>query len=279
MAELGDSSLKTYRYLRLTVVGLALLLAASLIIQIAQTGSGLLDSVSAYYYTPVRGIFVGSLIGIGACLIAIKGRPGAEDTMLNAAGMLAPLVALVPTPEVGSCGTAACIPAEFVPGVQNNVGALLIVGVFGLIAGGFTAWPQGWSCRLGFLLAAVIWTLVALWFLLWRKNFLSLGHYLSAIGLFLLIAAVAWINARRAPAHMAPAGLSGRTYGRLYRAVAAVMAVAVVVAVVLQVLQRAGTGLHGAWLFVIEAVLIVAFVVFWLAQTVQYWRDGIPEGA
>ncbi len=277
MAALGESTLRTYRYLRLTVVGLALLLGISLILQIVGPAGALLDSISAYYYTPVRSIFVGALIGIGAALIAITGRPGAENSMLNAVGMLAPLVALVPTPVAGSCGI--CIPAEFVPGVQNNVAALLIVGVFGLAAAGVTVWPAGWSARLGLGLAILLWAAVVLWFLLWRNSFLSLAHYVCGIGLFLLMAAVAWINARRAPEHVAPPVFSGRTFGRIYRVVAAVMAVAVVVAVVLLVLQRADTGLHGPWLFVVEAVLIVAFAVFWLGQTVQYWRDGIPEGA
>ena len=98
---------------------------------------GILASISAYYYTPVRGVFVGSLVAVGLGLVAIKGREGWEDSMLNLAGMLAPLVALVPTPiSVPVAGFEVerrTVPAELVPAVENNVAALLVLGVVGLV--------------------------------------------------------------------------------------------------------------------------------------------------
>src|SRR5205085_6408417 len=57
-----------------------------------------LGSISAYYYTPVRGMFAGALLAIGACLVCIRGSTTVEDILLNVAGMLAPVVALIPTP-------------------------------------------------------------------------------------------------------------------------------------------------------------------------------------
>lgn len=59
---------------------------------------GSLGSINAYYYTPVRGMFAGALLGIGVCLVCIRGSTTVEDVLLNAAGMLAPVVALIPTP-------------------------------------------------------------------------------------------------------------------------------------------------------------------------------------
>ncbi|MDP8988060.1 MAG: hypothetical protein M3N11_06900, partial [Actinomycetota bacterium] len=60
-------------------------------------------SISAYYYTPVRGIFVGAIIAVGFSLIVIKGRGMLEDTALNFAGIFAPIVAVAPTTNVGNC--------------------------------------------------------------------------------------------------------------------------------------------------------------------------------
>ena len=57
----------------------------------------LLGSVSAYYYTPAQAFFVGGLIGLGACMIALKGTNPVEDVFLNLGGVFAVIVALVPT--------------------------------------------------------------------------------------------------------------------------------------------------------------------------------------
>jgi hypothetical protein len=54
-------------------------------------------SISAYYGGPVRDVFVGVLIAVGACLVAYRGATPLEDFALNAAGFYALFVALVPT--------------------------------------------------------------------------------------------------------------------------------------------------------------------------------------
>ena len=72
--------LKSYRYLRLVMVGLVVLLAASVLIELQQTGFGCWrTSISSYYWTPVRGVFVGALVAIGTCLIVLKGNTPVED--------------------------------------------------------------------------------------------------------------------------------------------------------------------------------------------------------
>src|SRR3954452_4355983 len=104
------------------MVGLTLFLAASLVIELTLGDGEWLDSISSYFYTPVRGVFVGTLNAMSVCLIAIKGRDRPrEDLMLNLAGMCAPVVALCPTPleDSDACGGAAsCVPASYVPGVE-----------------------------------------------------------------------------------------------------------------------------------------------------------------
>lgn len=79
------------------MAALLLLLALSVGHQTAEQGWSTLTSISAYYYTPAHAIFVAVLIAIGAAMIVIKGTRGLEDILLNIAGMLAMIVALVPT--------------------------------------------------------------------------------------------------------------------------------------------------------------------------------------
>ena len=58
------AAVKTYRYLRITMVGAVVLLGVSIVIERSNVDCWQ-TSVSAYYYTPVRAIFVGMLLAIG----------------------------------------------------------------------------------------------------------------------------------------------------------------------------------------------------------------------
>jgi hypothetical protein len=74
----SDTWVKSYRYLRLTMVGLLLALAAAVVYQTYRQGF-FLASVSAYYYSPAQAVFVGALIGTGACMIALEGTNVVES--------------------------------------------------------------------------------------------------------------------------------------------------------------------------------------------------------
>ena len=94
----------TYRTLRLGIGGMGIALPV-----ILGVGGALLDreplrgSMSAYYYSGnLRDVFVGGLIAIGVALVLYKGFSRREDWALNAAGVLAAGVALVPTGAPGS---------------------------------------------------------------------------------------------------------------------------------------------------------------------------------
>jgi hypothetical protein len=279
---------KTYRYLRIGIVGMVVLLGFSVVIEIVFGDSGQLGSISAYYYTPVRAIFVGSLMAIGLSLIAIRGRDGAEDTLLNLAGMLAPVVALVPTPlnRPGAGGELEpYVPSEFLPSIENNLSALIALGAIGL---GFAAWtarrnpPETRRAALaGVVTGAAALLGFAGWFVLGRDSFVVGAHYLAAVPLFGCISAVAWLNARGARARrddrpstgMLPADRRAGLYG----AVAYAMVATVVVAGLLFALQTAEVTPVDTWLFYVETVLLVLFVTFWLLQTAEHWEEGIPE--
>src|SRR5262245_15979308 len=97
-AALGtdDTWMKSYRYLRTAIVGLLVALGVAVGYQTWRQDFDLLGSVSAYYYTPAQAIFVGALIGMAACMIALKGTTAVEDVFLNLGGMFAAVVAVVP---------------------------------------------------------------------------------------------------------------------------------------------------------------------------------------
>ena len=273
---LEQAARRTYRYLRLAIVGLVVMLAVSVLLEAALCG-GPLDSISASYYTPARSVLVGSLIGIGAALIAIRGREGPENALLNIAGMAAGLIAVVPTPEpsfVGTCGPAL---SEVRASVQNNVWALLAAGLFGLLAGGLSTASsrrRGWW-TLG--IATASWVAVLLWFALARPSFTGAAHYAASAVLFVSLTAVAVINAIRAHYQPNPPLVPAAVYRAVYWSVAAVMAGAMITAGVLWFADRGAIHEPGGWMLWIEAILVAAFAAFWLAQTAQFWHTGVPE--
>lgn len=100
-AQAGDAiakeprqAVETYRHLRMLLIALPVFLLVTTAIGGWRLGD-FADSISANYSTPLRDIFVGALVAIGACLIVYRGRP-VEDLALNVAGFYAMFVAFVP---------------------------------------------------------------------------------------------------------------------------------------------------------------------------------------
>ena len=54
------------------------------------------DSLSDYYNTPMRNVYVGLLCTIGLCLLLYKGFTDMENWILNAAGIFAFVTAIIP---------------------------------------------------------------------------------------------------------------------------------------------------------------------------------------
>lgn len=287
----ASAAVRTYRYLRLSLVALVLLLLGSVFLE-RLTGiptNQHLGSISAYYYTPSRSVFVGALVAIGISLAAIVGRRGFEDSALNIAGMLAPVVAFVPTPR--GIGGAPCdpdgrcsVPPEFVSSVVNNVWCLLGLGLAGIGLGAVTISRRpetSRGTRIGFAVAVTIWLAFLGWFTLERESFLGGAHFGAAVPLFGLMTGVAYLNARRASSRRAGVPTrEAKSYATIYGVVAGVMAVTFAVAIVLVLVdQFFGGGTPTEWVLWVEVVLLVSFATFWVAQTFDYWADGLPEEA
>jgi hypothetical protein len=279
-----EYALKTYRYLRVGILSATSLLAASIVVDIVETGCAL-TSISAYYYSTVRSVFVGSLVAIGLALIVLK-ADRFEYLALNIAGFLAPLVALVPTrafSSFGDCaiddplrlGDAALLGSFLDRSVTNNVWALMVAGLGGLLVTIYV-YARGRRTRTRSLKDTLsgadtderrtlielavfvgIAAVVGGWFLLGRRSFLDHAHDAAAISMFVALAAAAWISSRRTSRFTAT-----------YRAVAIGM-----VAVV-PIVWLAGSSLAYR-VFVIEALEIGLFGFYWAVQTIENWDEAV----
>jgi hypothetical protein len=273
------AAITTYRYLRISMVGAVVLLAVSVAIERSKVGCWQ-TSVSAYYYTPVRAIFVGMLMAIGLCLIVIKGSTSWEDAALNAAGMLAPIVAVVPTSDVGRCWSVAPRPLPVNDGVladwvtaniDNNITALIITGIVGLLVAALIASIATRNVsaiaevgpvqmRLGLLGAMIFLLTGAVVFAVWA-DFDTRAHGFAAISMFLMLAVAVGINARQRRLDPGP-----RVYFWLYATIATLMIAAGVVMF----------PFGSRWdhmVLVLEATEITLFAVFWLVQTHEHWNE------
>ena len=265
-----DRFLKTYRYLRVAMVGLVVVLGAALVHQLVADSWDLRPSISDYYYTPVRAVFVSALVAIGVCMVVLKGNTPWEDTFLNLAGMLSPVVAFVPTPELGRCQPGG-VPAEIADNIANNVWSLLVGGVAGLLATFLIARRSGGSLRPGravgggLLISAGLLAAGAGWFFVDRDSFGCGAHFTSAIVMFVfIIAVVAWNAWGAAGEEVRHAGAT--TYGVL---AAAMVGAAVVL----------GVATWRDWIdngvFWIELTLITLFAIFWALQSRELWDEGV----
>jgi hypothetical protein len=260
-------AIKTWRYLRLAMVVLVVGLGVSIGFERWKVHPGCFQtSISAYYYTPVHGFFVGALVAIGTCLFCLKGSTAAEDILLNLAGMFAPAVALVPTPNTGSCASVLGTTQDRDVNIGNNVFALLAVGLLALlilavlVARNLPTVPA----LIGYGVAAAVWLATVLVFWLARGFFVHNAHYTAAILMFVCILVVVVINAFSYKEKTNATSPRNR-----YAAVAGAMVLAAVV------IGIAGLLGWDYWVIAIEATLITLFAVFWTTQTKELWHQGL----
>jgi hypothetical protein len=249
------------------------MLAASVLFERSQAPGCWQTSISAYYYTPGRPVLIGVLLAIGLSLIVIKGRKW-EDFFLNLGGMLAPVVALVPTSDVGTCASAretsdADAPAgELAPwildGVRNNVWALLVTGLLALVLVVLVSERRTGSVRAAAtptdragrvtisLFLTILLVIGGVGLYLWTDWFEGYAHGTAAVVMFFFLFVVVFINWRRKTVR----------YPVLYGVVAAGMAISVPVSFLF--------GNHQ--LLALEVLEIGWFAVFWMAQTVEGWQ-------
>ena len=273
--------IKTYRYLRISMASLVVCLLASVVTEhFTNPESCWQGSLSAYYYTPARPIFVASLFAIGVCMVVLLGYPPLQDVLLNVGGFLAIIVTLVPTPNKGNCMSVPFQLEERGVNVHNNmtaffVGAAIAMAVTvatafsedGFRGFGKNPWPEGTAEKIrvgGILLEALLLVGGAIWFFAFANHFDRNAHWVAASVLCLTIIAIVTLNSREALRE------GKKTYARIYRLLAGAMAVTVVVVPLVKV----ATG-WGHAILVTEVVLIALFGVFWGIQTKDLWDEEV----
>lgn len=274
---MASNEIKTWRYLRLAIVALVLGLAAAVIWEWHLAPHDCLQqSISAYFYTPARGMFTGALIGIGVCLICIRGTTNAEDTALNLAGIFAPLVALIPTPEVSSgCASFPGNASGRVEGYTNAVVAVFVMGALALLLVGALAvahrvsspsgsWDVSAGALVGWLLGWALWAVVLAVFATERDWFDQKMHFTSAIAMFVFAWIAVGLNTfdSKAPA-----------WGWLRYLYLAVFITMPVVAGAILTARFAG-GWTDHWVLWFEVGEIVPFTAYWAVQSVHMWNKA-----
>lgn len=294
---------RTYSGIRLGVVMVILALGFAVWREIASAPDGCVQrSLSAYFYTPVRPVFVGALLLIGFAMIVMWGKTSAEDAVLNVAGLLLSVVALVPTLDANYCSLPASVrggaPESQAAQISDNdlikanaetvarsftalmfafVVILLLVAVLTL-----RAWSRGrvpdaherWAYIATWVFAAGT---VAVLYWLYRdaddpdSAFNHQVHAWSAniaVGLVIVAVFLAANQNRGDPERTRWVWLYG------------LLGVAMVLAAVV---FKGGdaVGLFSGWLdshatFVVEAVLIAFIAVFWVFQTIERRNEGAP---
>jgi len=275
-----DTALDTYRYLRGGIPVMLVMLGAALIIERAGATCWQ-TSISAYYFTSAHGVFIGAVCAIGTLLIVYKGSNDTEDILLNLAGILAFVVAFVPTSRpVLLCGESALpVGAVTDDAVIGNVWALVVALVVARVASwwmyrrtktGRTRSPLGevtvWVQRAVLTVGLLVLILAPEWFV-------ANGHGVAAVTMFVSFIVTVLINAFLAGRQDEDKRPNAQTYHRVYQVISLAMALTLVAAVTAHLVLD---GFNHAVL-VVEVALIAEFGAYWLVQTVELWNTSTRD--
>ncbi|HEV7148420.1 MAG TPA: hypothetical protein VGN48_15625 [Pedococcus sp.] len=269
--------LRTYRYVRAGMIFLVGFLGVAVFIEARAHGFSIEQSISAYYYTPVKPAFVAALSAVGVLMIVYRGNTTAEDGFLNASGFMAFVVAFVPTQPSNVC-VVRDLPDETVSAIANNTSALFIIAAAAFV---FTMMleeelreeklsaSRGGLAALAFSLLAF--AALALYFLTARDSFICHGHDTAAILLFVGIVVVVGLNGWGLAVKQA-AAMGGTPRDHLWNRyfygfvlMLASIALVIVLGPVTHALDH--------WVFWLEGALITQFATFWVTQTIELWNE------
>jgi hypothetical protein len=298
-------ALRTYRFLRIGAVAVIAVLAVALLKEYDRAGDCLQGSISAYYFTPVQSVFVGALVALGLVMIALWGKTLWEDGLFNLAGMLAPVVAFVPTAETRKCGLTDPFgepvrtdqqELELIrdshAAVDNNMYAyLVVVGivllalvVVGLIAHLKTTWHSVVDRPLVYWLplaaAAALWAFGAdKYWGIWgdedRPWIYDDAHKPAAIVLFIfIVAAIIVIGVDKLRGNATRQEAPHKGWAVTYWALAVVMTAGA--AAMKYQPEWFPQELGDRQTFWIEAWMIAGLAIFWSLQTWDRWSDRAP---
>lgn len=257
----STSTQRTYRYLRLSLIGAALALGIAVIEVLVSVGP--VPSISATFYTPARGVFVGALFAISLAFIALSGHSW-EQVLLDLAALFVPVMAVVPTtvakgeiPGFDPGCAGRCVPTSEQPGIvlgMTTLGIIAVIGILTAVVLGLVQRTLGGAEALALSVATVIVAVIVWWGLADPQGFLRDGHTVAAVCFFALLGLTAVVSAAAAR------GGWRITYG-------IIAALIVLDLIQLALLRDALVG---------EAIALILFSVFWLAQTIERWDEVDP---
>ena len=272
----------TYRYLRGGMVVIIVMLFAAILIDSLPTDCWQ-DSISAYYYTAARNVFVATLCCLGIMLIVYKGSNDTEDVLLNLAGTLAFFVAFVPSrlPEYAGCQQVIPTADEKSDAIRNNVGAVIAALA---VAGAIIAFvyfvdkeSRSDTTRCGNRMRVISGIILAgfvIAYFRFPEQFEAVAHWVAAVMIFAIIGAVVFINAYLVSNQDKQDPATRERFRRRYRIIGWMMAGSVAGALILAALGRASSLQGDAWnipVFALETALLLEFALFWAFQTVELW--------
>jgi hypothetical protein len=276
-----DITLDTYRYLRGGMAVMIVILGTAVIGERLTAGCWQ-TSISAYNFTTAHSIFIAVLWALGVQFIVYKGSSDTEDVLLTLAGILAFIVAMVPTTRpVLLCGRHD-LPADYSVkhAITNNVWAVAIALViarivsWGLYRHTNTAVARSVLGTVSMWLLRAVLAVGLVSFIFLPDRFDAEAHGIAAVIMFLAIittvVTTAFLVSRQDDAKSPHRYL----YGVLYDAVAAAMIVTLIAVVVLHIVLDS----WGYWVIVVETALILEFTVYWVIQTVELWRTPNRSG-
>jgi len=276
MASQDDFEKRTYNYLRLAMIGMLIMLTVAVWREHWRTASNCWQgSISAYYYTPVHAVFIGSLVTIGICMIVLKGQTTLKDVLLNLGGLLAPVVAFVPTPTASGCSSQDIIARKAEADVANNMVAYFAVGGVALLASaiigrtskGREKWD--WKQIAGLVTSVVLWLAGIMWFAFWRTSFVGKAHYTAAALLFAIFIVIVFLSTKGQRHLPAKRASERKAFTGFYAGIAVGMCVCLAIGLIWR-----------SSILVIETLLLVFFALYWALRTAEQWRaggDGDPE--
>jgi hypothetical protein len=275
-----DVALDTYRYLRGGIPVMLVMLGAALIFERSHATCWQ-TSISAYYFTSAHAVFIAALCAIGTLLIVYKGSNDTEDVLLNLAGVLAFVVAFVPTSRpVLLCGESAGAVGAVTDDVPiRNVWALVIA----LVAARMASWwmyrrtrtgrsrsPLGtvalWVQRGVLAIGLITLILIPAWFV-------ANAHGVAAVTMFVAFIVTVLINAFLAGRQDADKCPHLRLYQRIYQVISILMALTLIAAVTVHLVLDG----FNHTVLVVEVALILEFGAYWVIQTVELWSTSTRD--
>jgi hypothetical protein len=278
-----DITLDTYRYLRGGMAVMIVMLGVAVIGE-RLTATCWQTSISAYYFTTAHSIFIAALCALGVQFIVYKGSSDTEDVLLTLAGMLAFIVAMVPTTRPVLCGRGLPAGYDVKHAITNNVWAVVIALVIARVLSWWlyrrthTAQPKSVLGTVSMYVSRVVMALGLVALIFFRNWFDSNAHGIAAVTMFLAIiitvVTTAFLVSRQDDAKSPHRHL----YYLLYQDIAAAMIVTLIAVVVLHFALDS----WNHWVIVVETALILEFTVYWVVQTIELWRtpsriELIPE--